>query len=225
MLSILICDDHMVVRRGLRAILVERHGMGVVGEAANGVEAVALARELQPDVILMDLAMPIMGGVEAIQAIRTERPDAHILVLTSFGDDAQVIAALRAGALGYLLKDSSSEELLEAIRQVSEGNLWLPAHLAAKIMQALNAPPAPVPPAQSEYEAILDSGAILPLSLLTDREKEVLDGIADGLSNQEIAGRLMIGVTTVRTHVSSILAKLNLENRTQAALLIRNLKK
>ena len=202
LLRILIADDHMVVRRGLRSLLTPRNGMEVVGESADGVEAVSLAKELQPDVILMDMVMPNKDGVTAIEEIKQYNPEARILVLTSFGEEGQVAKAIKAGALGYLLKDSSPDELFQAIRNVAAGHLSLPSNLALKLMQDLQRPLQPAAP-----EAIL-----------TERELDVLKGIAHGLSNQEIAAELSIGVSTVSTHVRSMFSKLNLNNRTQAAL-------
>lgn len=202
LLRILIADDHLVVRRGLCSLLTPRHGMEVVGEAADGVEAVALAKELLPDVILMDMVMPNKDGVTAIEEIKQYHPNARILVLTSFGEEGQVSRAIKAGALGYLLKDSSPDQLFEAIRNVASGNLSLLPNLALKLMQDLQRPPQPASPEL----------------ILTERELDVLKGIARGLSNQEIARELSIGVTTVRTHVSSLFSKLGLANRTQAAL-------
>ena len=202
LLRILIADDHMVVRRGLRSLLTPRNGMKVVGEAADGVEAVSLAKELQPDVILMDMVMPNKDGVTAIEEIKQYNPEARILVLTSFGEEGQVAKAIKAGALGYLLKDSSPDKLFQAIRNVAAGHLSLPSNLALKLMQDLQRPPQPAAPE----------------SILTERELDVLKGIARGLSNQEIAAELSIGVSTVSTHVRSLFSKLNLNNRTQAAL-------
>ncbi len=198
LIRILIVDDHLVVRRGLRTLLTPRNGMTVVGEAGDGNEAVALARELEPDVILMDMMMPGRNGAEATVAIKADNPQARILILTSFGETAQIGAAMKAGALGYLLKDSTPDELYHAIRSVHLGNLSMPQDLALKLMQPS-----------------LDRSA---LDDLTERELDVLKGIARGLSNQEIAAQLSIGTTTVRTHVSNLLGKLNLANRTQAAL-------
>jgi len=197
-IRILIADDHFVVRQGLAALLVARNGMEVVGEAATGREAVDLARALQPDVILMDMIMPEMEGLEAIARIKQENPKARILVLTSFGESKQVAAALQAGALGYLLKDSSPDDLLHAIRSVHRGSLVLTQDLALKLMQTQPAPTA--------------------LDQLTEREADVLRLLAQGQSNQEIASNLHISMTTVRSHVSNILMKLNVSNRTQAAL-------
>ena len=198
LIRILIADDHFVVRQGLAALLVPRNGMDVVGEAATGREAVDRARVLQPDVILMDMMMPEMDGPEAIALIKQENPAARILVLTSFGESKQISAAIQAGALGYLLKDSSPDDLLHAIHSVYRGNLVLPQDLALKLMQ-----PQPVSVA---------------LDQLTERETDVLRLLAKGQSNQEIAATLNIGMTTVRSHVSNILMKLNVSNRTQAAL-------
>ncbi len=198
LIRILIADDHFVVRQGLAALLVPRNGMEVVGEAATGREAVDLARALQPDVILMDMIMPEVEGPEAIGRIKQENPKARILVLTSFGESKQVAAAIQAGALGYLLKDSSPDDLLHAIRSVHRGSLVLTQDLALKLMQTQPAPTA--------------------LDQLTERETDVLRLLAQGQSNQEIALNLNISMTTVRSHVSNILMKLNVSNRTQAAL-------
>jgi len=197
-IRILIADDHFVVRQGLAALLVARNGMEVVGEAATGREAVELARKLQPDVILIDMIMPELEGPEAIALIKQENPKARILVLTSFGESKQIAAAIQAGALGYLLKDSSPDDLLHAIRSVHRGSLVLTQDLALKLMQTQPAP--------------------TPLDQLTERESDVLRLLAQGQSNQEIALNLNISMTTVRSHVSNILLKLNVSNRTQAAL-------
>ena len=198
LIRVLIADDHYVVRQGLATLLAPRNGMEVVGEAATGREAVELARTLQPDVILMDMIMPEMTGPEAIVSIKQENPNARILVLTSFGESKQVSAAIQAGALGYLLKDSSPDDLLHAIRSVYRGNLVLPQDLALALMQ-----PRP---------------AAAALDQLTERETDVLRLLAQGQSNQEIARNLNISATTVRSHVSMILMKLDVSNRTQAAL-------
>ena len=201
LIRILIADDHYVVRQGLAALLASRNGMEVVGEAATGREAVDLARALQPDVILMDMIMPELDGPAAITLIKQENPRARILVLTSFGESKQISAAIQAGALGYLLKDSSPDDLLHAIRSVYRGNLVLPQDLAVKLMQ-----PQP---------------AVAVLDQLTERETDVLRLLAQGQSNQEIAVNLSISTTTVRSHVSTILMKLGVSNRTQAALVAR----
>ena len=201
-IRVLIADDHAIVREGLRSLLETEPGMDLVGEAADGGEAVAQARALQPDVILLDLMMPRMDGIAALGEIRREQPDACILVLTSFTEDEKVFAAIKRGALGYLLKDSSPQELLDAIREVARGEPALHPTIARKVLRELSRPPE-LPPTPDP---------------LTARELEVLRLVAQGLSNQEIAERLAVSERTARTHVSQILTKLHLANRTQAAL-------
>ena len=201
-IRILIADDHAVVREGLRALITSEPGMEVVGEAEDGVEAITGARSLQPDVILLDLLMPRKNGIEAIQDIKKENPEARILVLTSFAEDDKVFPAIKSGALGYLLKDSSPQELLQAIRDTHAGESSLHPTIARRLIREINRP-SDLPPAEEP---------------LTEREVDVLKLVAQGLSNQEIAEKLIIGERTVRTHVSHILDKLHLANRTQAAL-------
>ena len=199
---VLIVDDHAIVRKGIRALLSEAGGFEVVGEAGNGQEAVLRAEETHPDVILMDLLMPVMDGIEATRQITSQQPKARILVLTSFAADNKVFPAIKAGAAGYLLKDSSPDELVRAIRQVHRGEPSLHPTIARKLLQEI-ARPADLQPAPEA---------------LTAREMEVLRSIAQGLSNQEIADQLMVSEPTVRAHVSRILGKLHLASRTQAAL-------
>jgi NarL family two-component system response regulator LiaR len=202
LIRILITDDHVVVRRGTQALLATEPEIEVVGEAKNGEEAVAKALQLQPDVILMDLEMPVMDGIEAIRRITASRPDARILVLTSFATDDKVFPAIKAGALGYLLKDSSPDDLVRAIRQVHRGESSLHPTIARKLLQEMSRPMQKPPTADP----------------LTEREVEVLRLVAQGRSNQDIADELVISEATVRTHVSNILSKLHLASRTQAAL-------
>jgi NarL family two-component system response regulator LiaR len=201
-IRVLIADDHAIVRQGLKSLIDYEPGLEVVGEAANGLQAVEQARALQPDVILLDLVMPRMGGLEAISEIKRENPEARILVLTSFAEDEQVFPAIKAGALGYLLKDTSPGELLQAIEAVSQGETSLHPTVARMLVKEISQPP-PLPPT---------------VEPLTPREMEVLGLVAQGLTNQEIADRLVISERTVRNHVSNILGKLHLANRVQAAL-------
>jgi NarL family two-component system response regulator LiaR len=201
-IEILIVDDHAVVRAGLQALIGIKPGLEVVGEAVDGIDAVLKARTLEPDVILLDMVMPRMGGLEAIAEIKRENPDVRILVLTSFAEDDQVFPAIKAGAQGYLLKDSAPNELIQAIRDVYRGDSSLHPTIARKLIRELGQP-SDLPPAKDP---------------LTQREVAVLKLVAKGLSNQEIADNLKISEWTVRSHVSNILGKLHLANRTQAAL-------
>jgi two-component system, NarL family, response regulator LiaR len=199
-IRVLVVDDHTVVRKGLCSLLSSpRYNIEVIGEAGDGAQAVEQARALHPDVILMDLLMPIKTGLEALPEIRAEDPDTKVLILTSAGDRAQVIAALKAGARGYIVKDSAPDELIQAIEAVYAGKLLLRSELAQKALFAADEPAPPV-------------------SELTERELDVLRYLAQGLSNQEIADALSISLYTVRSHVRNILGKLHLANRTQAAL-------
>jgi NarL family two-component system response regulator LiaR len=201
-IRVLIVDDHAVVREGQRALIATEPGMELVGEGADGIEAIQLTKSLKPDVILIDLLMPRMGGIEAIQKIKAENSKVNILVLTSFAEDEKVFSAIKAGALGYLLKDATPQELLAAIRQVYRGEPSMDSAVANKLMRELQ------------------RSSDLPLTEepLTVREVDVLKLVAQGLTNQEIAEKLVISERTVRTHVSHILDKLHLANRTQMAL-------
>src|SRR6266545_4198708 len=196
-IRILIADDHSVVRQGLRMFLGLDPELEVVGEAPNGAEALRLARELRPDVVLMDLLMPIMDGITAITAIRKEMPDVEVLALTSVLEDASVVGAVRAGAIGYLLKDTEADELRRAIKAAASGQVQLAPKAAARLMREVRAPETP--------------------EGLTERETDVLKLLAKGLANKEIANELVIGEKTVKTHVSNILLKLGVQSRTQAA--------
>jgi len=201
-IRVYITDDHPIVRRGIKQLLETEADIAVVGEATNGREAIADMDNLKPDIILMDLVMPVMDGIEAIRRIKAGHPQIQILVLTSFATDDKVFPAIKAGALGYLIKDTGPDELVHAIRQVHQGQLTLHPNIAQKLLKELsltsNQPSSPDP--------------------LTDREVEVLKLVARGLSNQEIAETLVVSIATVYTHVSKILDKLHLASRTQAAL-------
>ena len=199
-IRVLVVDDHFVVRKGVSALLLDAADIEVVGEAADGQEAVAAARHLKPQVILMDLKLPGIDGVEATRAILAEQPDVGVVVLTGTDGDAQVLAAVQAGALGYLGKTSEREQFFAAIRQVARGEPWLPPRLTRKLL------------------AHFKPGPGEPVDPLTEREVEVLRLLARGRSNQEIADGLNISEVTVRTHVSHILGKLGTGNRVEAAL-------
>jgi NarL family two-component system response regulator LiaR len=201
-IRILIADDHAIVREGLRSLIGTEPGMLLAGEAVDGEAAVRLYSSLKPDVTLLDLMMPRKDGISAIREIKEFDSHARVLVLTSFAEDDQVFAAIKAGALGYLLKDSSPHELLQAIRAVHRGDSSLDPVIARKVIQMLSRP-ASLPPTTDP---------------LSERELEVLRLVAEGLSNQEIADRLVISERTARNHVGNILSKLHLANRTQAAL-------
>ena len=201
-IRILIADDHAVVREGLRALIETEPELELMGEAADGEEAARKARALRPDVILLDLVMPRKDGIEAIKEIKDHDSEARILVLTSFAEDEKVFSAIKAGALGYLLKDASPQERIRAIHDVYRGEPSMHPSVAYKLMvemqRASDLPPTEEP--------------------LTEREVEVLKLVARGLANTEIGETLFITERTVRTHVSNILGKLHLANRTQAAL-------
>lgn len=201
-IRILIVDDHTVVRRGLRALLGTEPDMEIVGEAENGREAIDRAAQLEPDVVLMDLVMPEVSGVEATRRIVLQNKKTRVLVLTSFGGDDKLFPALKAGAQGYLLKDATPEELVRAIRGVVHEESTLTPSVARRLLREMSKDPA----------------AMTRLESLTARETEVLQLIARGMSNGSIADRLCISEATARTHVSSILGKLNVASRTQAAL-------
>jgi NarL family two-component system response regulator LiaR len=200
-IRVLLADDHAVVREGLRGFLALQEGIEVVGEAADGDEALAAAERLQPDVILMDLVMPRVGGVEAMRRLRERLPRARVIVLTSFTDDEQLLPSLRAGAAGYLLKNVQPQELVRAIRTAHAGGALLDPMVAARLLDSLAGD------AEPERER------------LTGRERDVLALLARGLSNKQIAFELSLAEKTVKSHVSRILDKLGVDDRTQAALL------
>src|SRR6185436_484755 len=197
-IRILIADDHAVVRQGLKMFLSLDPEIEILGEAGDGKKAIEMARQLQPDIVLMDLLMPVLGGVEATAQIRREMPDVEVIALTSVLEDKSVVEAIRAGAIGYLLKDTESDELIRAIKAAAAGQVQLSPKAAARLMREVRTPDNP--------------------ETLTDRETDVLRLLAMGQSNKEIAQTLSIGEKTVKTHVSNVLAKLDVTSRTQAAL-------
>ena len=201
-IRILIADDHAVVRQGIRTMLEPKQDFEVVGEALNGKEVVEKCLQLQPDLVILDLLMPIMDGIQAIKEMKKEKSKTKILVLTSYPEEEKVIAALKAGATGYILKNSSPSELIQAIWATHQGKMWMPPDLAPKVLEKL------VHPDQHSSEEIP----------LTKRELDVLKLVAKGISNNEIASTLCIDEGTVRFHMNNILSKLGLENRTQVAI-------
>jgi two-component system, NarL family, response regulator LiaR len=206
--SVLIVDDHAVVREGLRTFLALQDGIEVVGEAADGREALAAEARLSPDVILMDLVMPVLDGVQAMRALRDRGSRSHVIVLTSFLDDERILPAIRAGAAGYLLKDVEPAELAAAVRGATDERAAIDPTVAARLLQSLSDPAA----------GAAAAGAAAPVDALTRREREVLCLIAVGRSNKRIAYELGIAEKTVKTHVGHLLAKLGVADRTQAAL-------
>lgn len=201
-IRVLLADDHAVVRQGLRMFLGLDPEIEVIGEAKNGAEAVEQVRLTRPDVVLMDLLMPVMGGIEAIAKIRAEAPETEVVAMTSVLEDSAVVGAVRAGAIGYLLKDTDGPALCAAIKAAAAGQVQLAPEAAVRLMREVQAPA----PAAGKGEA------------LTERETDVLKLVAKGQANKEIAAELGIGEKTVKTHVSNLLAKLGVQSRTQAAL-------
>ncbi|HEY4003157.1 MAG TPA: response regulator transcription factor [Candidatus Xenobia bacterium] len=197
-IRVLIVDDHAVVRQGLKMFLGLDKELEIVGEASNGQEAIEQVKALQPDVVLMDLLMPVMDGISAIAAIRTSFPDVEVVALTSVLEEASVVRAVKAGAIGYLLKDTKSDALCRAIKAAAAGQVQLAPEAAVFLLKEVRMPEAHEP--------------------LTERERDVLGLLARGSSNKDIATALIVGEKTVKTHVSNILAKLGVQSRTQAAL-------
>jgi len=201
-IRVLVVDDHAIIRKGIKAVLDLVPDIDLVGEAENGNRAIALDLELAPDVVLMDLMMPEMDGITCIKRIREKRPKARILVLTNFAGEDMIFPAIKAGAMGYHLKDSSPEAMIDAIRQVNQGVASLHPSIAKRVLEEFR---------DSDKQKLSEEP-------LTQRELEILRLIAQGLENKEIAEQLVISEATVRTHVSNILGKLHLASRTQAAL-------
>lgn len=219
-INLLLVDDHAVVRKGLQVFLSTQPDIKVIGEASNGREALDRTAELNPDVLLMDLHMPIMDGIETAKALRLSHPQVKVIVLTSFSDQDHVLPAIRVGIKGYLLKDIEPEELVAAIRKVHNGQVELHSEAASQLMTLMATTTLEsLEISSSEPNAPCTASAELTgLELLTPREQEVLDLIALGMSNKEIASKLVITEKTVKTHVSHVLGKLNLTDRTQAAI-------
>ena len=201
-IRVLLVEDQTLMRQGIKTILDLEPGIEVVGEAVDGLQGVQAALDLRPDVILMDVQMPRMGGIEAIQSIREAWNTAKIVILTTFGRDDYVFEGVRAGALGFLLKDTPADNVIDTIRRVNRGETFIQPEIASRLLRELIDPQVPIEP-------------------LTEREREVLVLLAQGCSNREIADRLVVAVGTVKNHVSNILDKLQVENRTQAADIAR----
>src|SRR3981081_1289987 len=214
LIKILLVDDQPLFREGLRTLLSVQSDFEIVGEAGNGEEAIKLARTLQPAVVLMDLQMPVLDGVAATRCLKTEQPDCRVIVLTTFDDDENVFDGLRAGAVGYLLKDAPSEKLCEAIRLAARGESFLQPSVAAKVVAEFARLPSSASTTPA-YPQPNPAGRIDPLS---DREREILSLISAGASNREIANTLFLAEGTVKNHVTNILGKLGGRDRTQAAL-------
>jgi len=202
-ITVLVVDDHDVVRQGVRAFLEAQPDMRIVGEAASGEEAIRLTREFIPDVVLMDLVMPGMNGVEATREVKRVSPRTQVVVLTSYHDDEYIFPALRVGALSYTLKDVRREELVETIRKAAQGESMLHPRIATRVIQEVRDAKQRIPPAFAD---------------LTERELEVLHLIAEGFSNTAIAEQLVLSEKTVKGHVGNILSKLHMADRTQAAV-------
>jgi len=210
---VVIADDQALFREGLRTLLSTRPEVDVVGEAANGEEVIALVARLQPDVVLMDLRMPVMDGIQATARMRERFPDIPVLVLTTFDDDASLFGALRAGAAGYLLKDVSSETLIAALQAATRGESFLQSTVTGRVVAAFAR-------LMEEERGVRADALVLPLS---PREREILGLLGTGASNKEIADRLCLAEGTVKNHVTNILSKLDVRDRTQAALRARQL--
>jgi DNA-binding NarL/FixJ family response regulator len=208
-IRVLIVDDHALFREALRSLLAARSEIQVVGEASNGREALAQLESESPDVVLMDMKMPELGGVETIRRIRAQKPAVKVIVLTTFEDDQLVFEGLRAGAMGYLLKDASSERLLEAIHTVAEGQSFLQPTVAAKLV--------------AEFSRLAARPTVDNLMLLSNREREVVRLLARGASNRSIASALFLAEGTVKNHITNIFTKMGVSDRTQAALKARDL--
>lgn len=215
MIRIMLVDDQALFREGLRTLLSIRPDLEVVGEAENGREAIDMAAQLQPDVILMDLRMPVLNGVAATRQLHEEQPSSKVIVLTTFDDDEYIFDGLRAGAVGYLLKDVSSDKLVEAIRAAAQGETFLEPSIAAKVVAEFTRLSGGKRPSPPQAQPLIEP--------LSERELEILGVLAEGASNREIAQKLYITEGTVKNHVTNILGKLGVRDRTQAVLKAREL--
>lgn len=223
-IRLLLVDDQRLMRDGLRTLMELEDDFHVVGEAENGQEALIAYEKLSPDVVLMDIRMPVMNGVEAIQHLRRRWTEAKVIILTTFDDDAYVFEGLRAGALGYLLKDVSGDELAEAIRMVAKGGALIDPSVTRKVVAEFARLTNPARDTLSPHtQEVTPPGNSLPHDPLSDREQEILKLLANGLTNREIAQRLFLAEGTVKNYISSILMKIDARDRTQAALRAREL--
>jgi DNA-binding NarL/FixJ family response regulator len=212
LIRVLLVDDQRLIREGIRTLLELEDGLDVCGEAENGEDALSAYEQLLPDVVLMDIRMPKLDGVEATRRICTRWPAARVIILTTFDDDEYIFEGLRAGAQGYLLKDVSGEELTQAIRTVSAGGALIQPSIARKVLAEFS---RLAPPTQERRSELMES--------LSEREQQILQLVAHGLTNRQIAERLFLAEGTVKNYVTTILQKLNVEDRTQAALLAQNM--
>ena len=217
MIRILLADDHPIVREGLRAVLETQADFKVIAEAASGDEALRLALAFQPDILLLDLEMPILDGVETIRRLRQQQPSSRVIVFTAFDNDERIIHAVQAGANGYLLKGAPREEIFKAIRITMEGGSLLQPVIASKLLRHMGHQPVAGSPSSSSHH--LPTPHMPPYEALTERELEVLNLLAQGMPNKEIASQLVISERTAKFHVSSIMGKLGATNRTEAVSL------
>jgi len=221
-IRVLLVEDHLLTRIGLKTALKRTKDLKVVGEASNGQEAVEMADNLKPEVILMDVGMPIMDGIEAARRIREKHEDIHVIMLTSHDNERDIFASLSAGASGYCLKDVAPERLYAAIRTVRSGDAWLDSSIAQTVLRQYQSGVATPPTAAVQPEPAKNAAPGKPMPALPNplspRELEVLTLLVDGLSNQEIADRIIVSLATAKTHVRNILNKLAVDDRTQAAV-------
>jgi DNA-binding NarL/FixJ family response regulator len=216
-IKIILVEDHYLTRIGIRTVIQRTQDIKIIGECSNGVEAVDAATKQSPEIILMDVGMPEMDGIEAAGLIRKSHPEIKIIMLTSHNDDRDIMASLSAGATGYCLKDVEPERLYAAIRAVHAGDVWLDSTIASKVLQNYRPGAAPAAPSAPSMLRESQPGEIEP-EPLSPREVEVLTLLVDGLSNQQIADKLIISLPTAKTHVRNILNKLAVDDRTQAAV-------